>query len=476
MESYNLNPEEKWKITEETIVGNILKDNDKGFSEPDVINQKIKKIRRNRKIKNNYKNIELFENIQDSTGTSNQTITEGLSDGIARFKETDYVGGKDDIYEGGEKKNIDADAGLAGFIEKTFNKTRALTYRIAYSITKRFSSSKDYNHNDVYVVQRYVGWSFSIILSCFIVYNWVFIMFYKDAAGNKVELPDVLSRENFDTQSTFNVGYRLLDYFIHYSLFFPEKLQVGIKFIADKVPDYLNASICFSVLFFIVVFGCYHSLSTLEKFLLAIAKFDYTNPLLWFMYSVLCILLALSFFEYDLNPLNYAYKFNPFTGPIYLITTILRYVFILFLGVPIAGLLCFFYLLIYSFFGIFLLNGFDIKKARDIFTNIDKFCKESKPEIRRETPCEPYTIFERLINTINIWSDIIYKNVFSISLAYMLIYGIVEYWPMGRLRSKSLMTVLIPINMIILMSIIMKISNYKVDYKDPEEPIVPPKT
>ena len=145
MESYNLNPEEKWKIAEESIVGKILKEHNKGFSEPEVITQKIKKIREKKKSKNNYKNIELFDNIHDIDSTSfpGPTIIEGLSeDGIARFSEKDYEGGKDNIYEGGDQyKSVNRNGGLVGLIETTFDNMRILTYKIAYFIVKNFSKS-----------------------------------------------------------------------------------------------------------------------------------------------------------------------------------------------------------------------------------------------------------------------------------------------------------------------------------------------
>lgn len=468
MESYNAEPDIKWKLTdvksiEEQIVDKIVKD--KGFSEPDVILQKIKKIRKKKdRVKNNYKNIELFENINEPK------IVEGLSqDGIARFKNSDYVGGEDDIYEGGPQQSHNADdGGLAGAIERFFNKLRSVSYKIAHFITKNFSTKKDYNHRDVYVIQKYVGWSFSILLSCYIVYNWVFIMFYKDETGKTVELPVFLDRGHFDLQSTFNVIYRLANYFIRFSLFFPEKLQEGIKYASEKLPNYFNASVCFSVAFFFIVFGCYHSLDVLEKFLLSIVKFDYSNPVLWVMYGILFMLVALSFFEYDVNPFKLVSNLNPVIFMVNAIISFLRYAFILFMGVPIAAILCFFYILIYSFFGIILLNGFDFKQFSKIFGLINDYCKKTQPEIRKETPCEPYTVFERFLIYFNIGFDFIYKNVFTLAFAYLLVYGLGDYWILKSLKSQQLTVVLVAINAVLLFSLIMNMISYKPEYK--EEP------
>ena len=401
MESYNnIEPDEKWKLNKEK----------QGFSEPEIMIQKIKKIGKNKKMKN-YKNIELFENIHDPTEpVSDNNIIEGLSsDGIAHFNESDYIGGTDDIYEGGNvgHNSSRSNNSIIDFINSIFDKGSDFTYFISYKITKTLSNKKDYNHNDVYVIQKYVGWFFSILISCYVVYNWAFIMFYKDEGNNSVELPEFLTRDYFNNQEFLNPVYRLANFFVHFSLFFPEKLQQGIQLTSSFLPKVLNSTICFSFLFFFLIFAFYHSTDTVREFFISVAKFDFSNPILSLMYVIIVFLLALAFIEPDYNPFNIISKINPITSMISMVITILRYAFVIFFGVPIAAILCIIYLFVYSFFGIILLSGFDFKRTFKTFSKINEYCKKTKHEIRKETPCEPYTFFEKIMVYINIGFDFV---------------------------------------------------------------------
>jgi hypothetical protein len=448
-DAYNINTDELWKINSEPV--------DKEFSNPNTMIEKIKKIKtKNQKKKklNNYKNIELFENIHDIEHENNsEKILEGLTDGIARFRDDDYDGIKDNIYEGDAKTTSKSSNSLADIINKFFDQIHNFTYYIALNITKSFSSKKDYNHNDVYVVQKYVGWFFSILISCYVIYNWVFIMFYKDEIGKSVELPVFLDREHFDTMSYTNIIYRLADYFVHFSLFFPEMLQKSINFISEYVPIVLNISVCFALLFFFIIFCSYHSLEYIKDFFLSIITLNYKNPILMIMYFTIIFLLLLYQFEYDVNPINVISKLNPV---IYMVTTvinILRYIFIVFCGVPIAAVFCIFYICIYSFFGIILLNGFNFKEFSKIFSKINKYCNETKPKMRKETPCEPYSLFERIMSFINNGFDFIYTYVFQISFMYLFLYGIIEYLVMNSLKSNTLKMTLSIINFVLLFTL-----------------------
>ena len=451
-DAYNINPDELWKINSESL--------DKEFSNPNIMIEKIKKIKNKKQKKknlNNYKNIELFENIHDIEEDENsEKIIEGLTNNpIAQFRIDDYDGVNDNIFEGGGNTKNNNSISLSELINSFFDKINNFTYYIALTITKAFSSKKDYNHNDVYVVKKYVGWFFSILISCYVIYNWVFIMFYKDEIGKSVDLPVFLDREHFDTMSYTNIIYRLADYFVHFSLFFPEMLQKGINFISEYVPLALNISVCFALLFFFIIFCSYHALDFIKDFFLSIFTLNYTNPVLMIMYFTIIFLLLLYQFEYDVNPINVISKLNPV---IYMVTTvinILRYMFIVFCGVPIAAVLCIIYICIYSFFGIILLNGFNFKEFSKIFSKINEYCKKTKPKMRKETPCEPYSIFERIMSFINNGFDFIYTYSFQISFMYLFFYGIIEYFVMNSLKSNTLKITLSILNFVLLYTISM---------------------
>jgi hypothetical protein len=479
MESYNIINDEKWKLNNQVeLLDKII---DKEFSQPKVMIEKIKKIKnkKNKKM-NNYKNIELFENIHDAvydenidTNYTNKPIIEGLTnDPIAHFRDSDYDGINDNIFEGGNKSSNNAsNKGIIDFINEIFDKFHKFTYYIAFNITKTFSSKKDYNHNDVYVVQKYVGWFFSILLSCYIVYNWAFIMFYKDEIGKSVELPVFLDREHFDTMSYINVIYRLVDYFIHFSLFFPEMLQKGLNLISEYVPKILNTAVCFSLLFFFIVFFSYHSIDYIKNFFLSIVTLNYKNPILMAMYFTIIFLLLLYLFEYDVNPINVISKINPLFFMVSSVFSILRYIFIIFFGVPIAAILCIIYIFIYSFFGIILLNGFNFKEFWKTFSKINDYCKKAKPKVRKETTCEPFTLFEKIVNNINYGFDFIYSYAFQLSFMYLFLYGIIEYLFMNNLKSNTLKMTLSVVNLVLLFTIGMNCYNDFVSKDDSESEI-----
>jgi len=444
MVSY-IESDEKWKINKDTF--------SEPFSDPGVMIKKIKKIRKNKKQKN-YKNIELFDDIHEVPA-----VIEGLSeDGIAHFKESDYVGGQDDIYEGGneEENSHSTGNGLVDFIESIFKMPDKITYPIAYKITKLFSNKKEFHHNDVYVIKKYVGWFFSILISCYVVYNWAFIMIYTDeTTGKTTELSDFLTRDNFDTQSLWNPVYRLANYFLQFPLFFPEKLQQGIQYTSYFAPKIFDPSVCFTLLFFFIIFVFYHSLDVIKDLFIAIAKFDITNILLLCIQGIIVFLLALAFVKPDWNPFKAVAKINPIFTTGLMISTIIEYSFAFFVGPAIAAIFCIMYLFVYSFFGIILQTGFDFKTAYRTFSKINEYCRKTKNEIRKETPCDPYGFFERIMIYINVGLDFMYKYCFQIAFIYLLLYGMFDYNFISNLRASSLKSSLTIINLIVSISLVM---------------------
>ena len=96
---------EKMNITEK-------KSNKKTFSKDPVHNtsdfqvenmkHKIESVKKKKKKMYNYKNIEQLKNIHDDVAvdSSNNTVVEGLpTNPIAQFKDDDFEGGEDGIYE-----------------------------------------------------------------------------------------------------------------------------------------------------------------------------------------------------------------------------------------------------------------------------------------------------------------------------------------------------------------------------------------
>jgi hypothetical protein len=304
-------------------------------------------------------------------------------------------------------------------------------------------------------------------------------MIYKDeATGKTTELSDFLTRDNFDTQSFFNPVYRLANYFIHFPLFFPEKLQQGIQYISYFFPKVLNPSVCFTLLFFLIIFVFYHSLDVMKDLFIAIAKFDITNLLLLSIQGIIVLLLALAFIEPDWNPIKVVSKINPIFTMGLMISTIVEYGFAFFVGPVIAAIFCIMYLFVYSFFGIILQTGFDFKTAYRTFSKINEYCRKTKNEIRKETPCDPYGFIERIMIYINVGLDFMYKYCFQIAFIYMLLFGILDYNFISNLRSSGLKNSLTIINLIVSISLVMSCySSYdvKLEGEDKVSDVLPSK-
>ena len=465
-------------------------DNDDPFK-PEVVVQKMKKIKKTKKKSNNYKNIEPLTSIyeQDEENDKSPTvekkgpvIQEGLSqDGIANFSEDEYTG-KDDIYEGGDSAHKPVNS-LTDIINACYNFLHSIPLEIAgwiilgiegttdtiSEISKGQINVSDNSHvsakiptrdqvNDQKVIARYIGWSFSIVISTYAIYNWFFITAYKNEKKEVVELPVIFDRKMIYNKGVFDPSFKLIHYFFEHSIFFPEYLQKGIIKGSEKLRATFNPSFIFSMLFFLIIFALYHSLAFIRNLLIAIVKFDMKNLALSLMFSMISLLLMISFFTPPikinmdtwedvkiLGPSVMAQmgelvsKINPVTGIMNLVICFFYILFVLFFGVPVAAMLCMGYLFVYTFFGIALLKKFNSEEIKElIWKKIPKYARSEKGRIKKESFCVRLTFWEKIINFIHGIFDVMYKYCVQIAIMYMLAFGIYDYWYNLRLRNVRL--------------------------------------
>ena len=86
-------------------------------------------------------------------------------------------------------------------------------------------------------------------------------------------------------------------------------------------------------------------------------------------------------------------------NPLFWLEKIVILIYLMVLGVPIATALCLGYILSYTIGGIFLYK--DGRSILEIKELIDKFFDVYKPEPRRDTPCNPLSFFDKIINYIS---------------------------------------------------------------------------
>uniref|UniRef100_A0A6C0AS18 Uncharacterized protein n=1 Tax=viral metagenome TaxID=1070528 RepID=A0A6C0AS18_9ZZZZ len=470
-------------------------DEDNKFSDesqfqPEIVIQKMKKIKKTKKKKiPNYKNIETLQNIYDepidTDDNGNPVIREGLSqNGIADFKDSDYVGGNDHIYEGNDGKPKTFSQHLEDIINYIYNLCNAIPLKIAFYIIvgieqatykmKIKEQDLDINNlvNDQKVIARFIGWTICILISMYAIFNWFFVVGYQDENKQGPILPEDYYRSNVANKGTQNSIFKLIDYFFNKSLFFPEYLQEGIKAGSPLLKSTFNPTFIFSFLFFGLIFFLYHSMLFIRNFFIAVVNFDTNNFTLSFMYSVLCILLALSFFDPIISvkmksvedvvafPTKIVAMFsellsnlNPFRFVLNLVIFILHFLFIVFLGVPFAAFFCCVYLFVYTFFGIILLKWFNFKDIfKLVWEKIPEYARSEKSKIKVETPCDRNTYWQKLVNAFHYAFDFIYKYSFEIAFMYMLLFGLID--SIYKLRMKNVRLTMIIVTVIMMITLL----------------------
>ena len=414
---------------------------------------KIKTVHKNKK-KHNYKNIEPLENIHDTNNDSfpeREPIIEGLAVfPVATFSEDDWTKA-DDIYEGGNKSNpLTTKLSLADIINAMYEYVNNLTTKTAETIVKVLSVKK-HKSSDIPIIKKYVCWSLSIGAASIAVFNWVFLMFYKEY-DERIELYDI-SRERLHNAGIMNKFYALLDFLFDIPLFFPEKIQtVFVKDGPDFLSNFVNITICFILIFVYLTKFFYTSASSIRTFFIDTVSFNMLNPILSFMYGATFLLYILSFFEFQpiSAALNIAKLVAGFPASLLMpfISNLIKIFFLMMFAVPIAAILCLVYIFIFSFFGIPLLSKYGFFET---ISKMYKYMDKHKLPVKKDTPCNPLSFFERILNSFAIIFDFVYKNAIQLSIIVMLIYGIIDY--ATNIKGPFLKLILLLLNCILIVAL-----------------------
>lgn len=439
--------------------------------------QKIKKVKKSRKPIENLQNIELFDTLSNTTAKErfiepldNLTDTQDAGNSMPIEYDTSCADSRYEGCDNGDKygNSDDPRERLIRFINRIYSFFESWFVFIAFvicvavgitsktakdglnSLKRKSKKTPDVprgkeelkmidfykkkfgmdvskynflpNINDVNIVKKYVAWTCSILISCYVVFHLFFLMFYKDELYMKegVKLKDIsvgtIQMESIG--SSYSPGVFFL-FFFQFSWFFTETFQ---HYAMVKLPKnasvYLNASLCFIFMFIGLIFFFYYYPNFMRELFIDIIKFNTKNWIVNFMYIAVVILLIMDLF----NPLNYI------TGPIWYkinIVLFLRIIIILFISVPFAGLFLPLYILFYGVCGIFLYNTFT--SNFQIFKDISKFAEDTKNQIRIGTDCSPNSFFEKIMITINLVMDFIYTYIFYLAFIVMLFVSLFDY-------------------------------------------------
>lgn len=452
----------------EIIHGNkVFSDDKKNKSKADFqtehMKNKIKNVKKKKKLLN-IQNIEPLVNIHEMPeDNSREPIIEGLNlNPIVTFNDDEWTG-NDNIYEGGEKDVLKTRS-FAEIIEHLYQKLKDKYDKFIYNITK-FLSGNEFFDNDVKHVKKYFNWMLSIIVASIAVYNWVFLMFFKynhskDNEGTKVPIWKT-PRDYISQRSSLNPFYFILDKFTNIPLFFPEYLKIGL---ITWFPDFITRMIdkngtskivlillfmCILVLFTFMVNG---SGELIKNILVNIAKFEFDGPLTILIYVITIVLFLMTFIETSpiaaILPIGGLLSIAKFMNPIFWVEKFLILIYLIFLGVPIATALCLCYILAYTLGGIPLYKkGQSIAEIKKL---IDEFFDVYKPEPRRDTPCNPLSFFDKIINYMVRIFNYIYENCIKLGFVIVMLYALIDSGINIKSNPLKVITMLISISSIIL--------------------------
>ena len=431
---------------------------------------KIKTVHKKKK-KFNYKNIEQLENIHDTNDDSSperEPIIEGLAVlPVATFSDDDWTK-EDDVYEGGGKASTPTTNFSSGnIIDIIYESVNNVTTKIAEIIVKVFSG-KTHNEADIPIIKKYICWSLSIVAASIAVLNWVFLMFYKEY-NERVELYDI-SRDRLYNAGIMNKFYALLDFLFDIPMFFPEKLQtVFVKDGPEFVSNYVNITICYTLIFAGLIRFFYNSASSMRKLLNDIIGFNMSNPILSFMYGTTFLLYILSFFMVE--PISAAFNMTkiaagfPASLLMPFISNLIKIFVLMMFAVPFAATFCILYIFIFSFFGIPLLSDYGFVET---ISKLYKYLNKHTIPLKTDTVCNPLSIFGQILNSIATIFNIIYKCALPLSVIAMLIYGIVDY--AINIKGSILKLVLLLLNSILIVVFgINAFYAYNAEYPDDED-------
>ena len=457
---------------------------------------KIKNVKKKKKMLN-IRNIEPLVNIHEtSEDNQGEPIIEGLNlNPIVTFTDDEWTG-NDNIYEGGNADGKNTKS-FAEIIENTYRKINERYDKLALDITTLFSGKK-YSQNSKNIdddskhIKKYMNWLLAIIIASIAVYNWVFLMFFTYDNCLRVKVLQT-PRKLISNWASINPFFKILDMFANIPLFFPEYLQQILivwipNFIKSKIDDpspscsssdpvhkdgLSKIVVILIFMFMLVMFSliAIDSGELIKNTLVNIANFEFEGILTIFIYFVTFILFIITFMETNplasILPFGGLVSFFKYASPIFWFEKIIHLIYLIFVGVPLATCLCLLYILIYTFFAIPIYKGsYSISEIKEL---IDEYLDLFKPTERKDTPCNPLTFFEKIINHMVKMFNYIYENCIKIGFLIVMFYMLIDSGINIKDNMVKFMTMGLSIFVMIIVAIVSILLIIKQD--DTEEPL-----
>lgn len=416
-------------ITDEKLDVGLFSD------QPKPLSRRGKRRKKSRPIEN-FNNIPLLKSVydEDPDTEAQEEIEIGISD---PHPEDNNVDGKEGF---GDNMNAEEVASelfdiryyLIDIMKKIHSFILLCEYNVAYIFTKTLSFG-EFNTDDVQIIKPYVSWYMAICVSCYAVYNWFFIAFYRNEVDEKVmTLPSKLNRNTLKEMAMTNPFVNLSEPYMTYSVFFPEMLYT---IFAEKIPAFVELlftpSVSFVLLFYIIIYVFYHGAETFYNFAEDTLLYNTQNPWLIVIIIITVVLFLVEWVEslnININTIGRAptkllknvVSKTPFVQIFYYILYFIYFCIILMITPFFGGLFCVYLILFASFCSLGLEIPENIGKIHS-FINVTVKEKLDRPMD------DSATLLQKITWWINKASVYLYKYVFQSALLFMLYYFFKDY-------------------------------------------------
>jgi hypothetical protein len=452
---------------------------DESFSNGDFqiinMNYKLKKIK-NKKKRNHEKKPVLLETLDNvSTPTHDDPAIPSFSG--ENIREPFIEGYPDNEYDGIDNVDDKGDSAGGGFdprkwiidmINYIYDYINSFNQYWASKIVKILSQGTG-QKSDVDLVRNYIAWTESIAGGCYVVYNWFFILYYSKVM--KVQLYNIDIEKIFTDAKTameedsniFKQLWYFLVIIIHYFFDYPINIMslfnVGVTQLFPSIfSEYIfNSTFLFAILFFHSCQFLKHSARAVKELLINSIMFKVT-PLSVIIYFTIVILWGKDLILTIKKMTQAKPASHPVSYVLYILERLLKLMLLLVIGVPSAALAIVLFLLVYSFFGVFIYNGFNL----DTFVSIDSYVRVKKSE-HMASICDGYHWYDYLYEVLGLimtFIDTLHGKLFTITFMLLYAYGCLDYSSNITPNTNNLKNGLLAINVGLIVTCLSMIVDY----------------
>jgi len=444
---------------------------------------KIQSVKKKKKKMYNYKNIEQLKNIHDDVvvDTSNDTVIEGLpTNPIAKFKDDDFEGGKDDIYEPEtpppqsempeDDKDEEKGKSPKEKIGEFFVSIDKFGDKIVETIIHAFSVEK-VSEKDKNIVKEYVYSFFAILIAFYLTANVCITMFLR-IDGKRLGIVEFDPYDkNFDTSdfaSGYPIMYRYTEqylrkmkdekpelgkeavpeleipyYFLSGPLFLADTFGNFVENAPNMLTKYFNVNVLCLVTFLFMFFMARHGVDMTRQTFDSSMKGDFSNPLVYIPLIGILWIFAMSFSSITDSRRELLTQ-NTYFLVAWGIAAILQLIMFIFLGPMIGAVIFLGIFLILSMVSMWFYAEWNIGKAFKLIQELHKMITTEmmEYEMPANNNCRKTGFFSDIKFYLNRMAHFSYKNLHYLS--FIILFGIAcaDYY--ANMKSERLKNMLIP--------------------------------